>query len=347
MLEPRPWAVSFGDIIARAPAGADAAMLYVNGAAAGSVAIAGRLARGRFVRPPGRYDVEVRFTHAGGAVRLARSRGVWRLPDTATAPVRVADEDAAWQAKVREATSRFSGISAVWIHDLSTGRAASWNVGALFPAASTVKLGVLVEAVRRMGSQPESSAIFHDAQAIGGWSSNLAANRLLGRVGGPAGVQRALRRMGAASSTYTGPYIVATERPAVNSPNPPPRVSRRVTTAADLGTVMRMLHEAAVGRSGALAATGMTRTQARLVLGLLLSSEAAGDNLGVFRESLGTDVPAAQKQGWISSARHTAAVVYTSRGPVVVVALTSQPLLTRSAAARLGADLITISTSVP
>lgn len=347
LLEPRPWAVSFGDIIARAPAGADAAMLYVNGAAAGSVAIAGRLARGRFVRPPGRYDVEVRFTHAGGAVRLARSRGVWRLPDTATAPVRVADEDAAWQAKVREATSRFSGISAVWIHDLSTGRAASWNAGALFPAASTVKLGVLVEAVRRMGSQPESSAIFHDAQAIGGWSSNLAANRLLGRVGGPAGVQRALRRMGAASSTYTGPYIVATERPAVNSPNPPPRVSRRVTTAADLGTVMRMLHEAAVGRSGALAATGMTRTQARLVLGLLLSSEAAGDNLGVFRESLGTDVPAAQKQGWISSARHTAAVVYTSRGPVVVVALTSQPLLTRSAAARLGADLITISTSVP
>ena len=70
-------------------------------------------------------------------------------------------------------------------------------------------------------------------------------------------------------------------------------------------------------------------------------------SLGVFRESLGTDVPAAQKQGWISSARHTAAVVYTSRGPVVVVALTSQPLLTRSAAARLGADLITISTSVP
>ena len=82
---------------------------------------------------------------------------------------------------------------------------------------------------------------------------------------------------------------------------------------------------------------------ARLVLGLLLSSEAAGDNLGLFRPSLGAGVPAAQKQGWISSARHSAAVVYTSRGPVVVVALTYQPRLTRSSAARLGTALITIA----
>ena len=343
LLEPRPWAASFGQIIARAPAGADTATLYVDGAAAGAASIADGIARGRLVRQPGRYDVEVRFAQAGDAVGLARSRGVWLLPGTAAGPVRAAEEDAVWQAKLREATSRFAGISAVWIHDLSSGRAASWNAGALFPAASTVKLGVLVEAVRRMGSQPEASSMFHDAQAIGGWSSNLAANRLARRVGGPAGVQRALRRMGATSSTYTGPYIVATERPAVAAPNPPPRVSGRVTTAADLGAVMRVLHEAAVGERRALAATGMTRTQARLVLGMLLSSEAAGDNLGLFRQSLGAGVPAAQKQGWISSARHSAAIVYTSRGPVVVVALTYRPRLTRSSAARLGAALITIA----
>ena len=116
-----------------------------------------------------------------------------------------------------------------------------------------------------------------------------------------------------------------------------------MTTAADLGAVMRVLHEAAVGERRALAATGMTRTQARLVLGLLLSSEAAGVNLGLFRQSLGAGVPAAQKQGWISSARHSAAIVYTSRGPVVVVALTYRPRLTRSSAARLGAALITIA----
>lgn len=347
LLEPRPWAASFGEIVARAPSGADSATLRANGAAAGSLSIAGGVARARLVGQAGRYDLVVRFTRAGAQVGLARSAGVWLLPDTASAPVSAATLDAVWQARVREAAARFSGVSAVWMHDLSTGRAASWNAGALFPAASTVKLGVLVESVRRMGPQPEASAMLHDARAIAGWSSNLGANRLLRRVGGAAGVQAALRRMGAMSSTYTGPYIVATERPPVNAPMPPPRVSGRVTTASDLGTVMRVLHEAAVGERGALAITRMTRAQARLALGLLLASEASGDNLGLFRESLGDRVPAAQKQGWISSARHSAAVVYTSRGPVVVVAMTYKPGLMRAAAVRLGAELVTLATSAP
>ena len=91
----------------------------------------------------------------------------------------------------------------------------------------------------------------------------------------------------------------------------------------------------------------MTRAQARLALGLLLSSEAAGDNLGLFRGALGSAVPAAQKHGWISSARHSAAIVYTPRGPVVVVALTYRTGLTRTAAARLGAELVTIATAAP
>lgn len=347
LVDPRPRAASFGEVVARVPSGADAATLYANGAVAGSLSLAGGVARTRLVAQAGRYDLEVRFRRAGAPAGLARSPGVWLLPDTAAAPVRAANEDTAWRTRVRDATSRFPGISAVWMHDLSTGRAASWNAGALFPAASTVKLGVLVESVRRMGPQPEASAMFHDAQAIGGWSSNLAANRLLRRVGGAAGAQSALRRMGATSSTYTGPYIVATARPPVDAPRPPPRVSGRVTTAAGLGTVMRVLHGAAFGERSALAVTRMTRAQARLALGLLLASEPAGDNSGLFRESLGAGVPAAQKHGWISSARHSAAIVYPSRGPVVVVALTYRPRLTRSVAARLGAELVTIATSAP
>jgi beta-lactamase class A len=347
LVEPRSWSASFGEVIARVPGGADTATLFANGVAAGPLALTGGLARARLVAQQGRYDLEVRFTRAGTAVGSARSTGVVLLPENAATAGRTANEDAPWQAEMRAATSRFAGISAVWVHDLVTGRAASWNAGARFPAASTVKLGVLVEAARRMGTQPEQSSLFHDAQAIGGWSSNLAANRLLARVGGSGGVQAALRRMGATSSTYTGPYIVATEHPRVDAPDPPPRVSGRVTTAADLGAVMRMIHQAATGDAGALAATQLTQTQARLVLGVLLASEASGDNLGLFREALGPAVPAAQKHGWISSARHSAAVVYTSRGPIVIVALTYRSGLTLASAARLGSDLVTIATSAP
>jgi beta-lactamase class A len=245
---------------------------------------------------------------------------------------------------VRDAADRFDGISAVWIHELATGRAASFNAGALFPAASMVKLGVLVEAVRRMGSRPDQSAMAHDASAIGAWSSNLGANRLLGRVGGSSGVQVALRRMGAASSTYTGPYIVATGRPPVDAPRQPPRVSGRVTSASDIGAVLLAIHQAAVGDADALTATRMTRVQARALLGMLLASEPAGDNLGLFTETLGPDTLAAQKHGWISSARHSAALIYGPSGPVIVVALTYRPGVSRRAAAQLGAELVRIAT---
>jgi hypothetical protein len=46
--------------------------------------------------------------------------------------------------------------------------------------------------------------------------------------------------------------------------------------------------------------------------------------------------PAAQKQGWISSARHSAAIVYGKKGPVVVVVLTYREGLSLSSARDLG-----------
>jgi beta-lactamase class A len=337
--------VTFGDVVARAPVGADAATLYANGAVAGPLALAGGVARSRLTGGSGRYTLEVRFTRKGLAMGVARSAGVWLLPASAAEPVRAPVLDASLQAGVRATTAGFAGIVGVWLEDFRTGRAAAWNAGARFPAASTVKLGVLVEALRRMGPHPDASALFHDVRGIATWSSNLASNRLLGRVGGPGAVQRALARMGAISSTFTGPYIVATERPPVDAPQQPPRVSGRVTTAYDLGAVMTALHDAARGDPVALTRTRLSRTQARLALGLLLSSEAAGDNLGLFREALGPSGLAAQKHGWISSARHSAAVVYTERGPVVLVLLTYRSGLTRSQAARLGADLVRLATS--
>ena len=45
--------------------------------------------------------------------------------------------------------------------------------------------------------------------------------------------------------------------------------------------------------------------------------------------------------------RHSAAVVYTPRGPVVVVALTYRPGLTRAAAAAFGGRLIRIAEAAP
>ena len=343
LVEPRPWAATFGEIVVRVPVGgADTATVLLNGVDTGRLALGGEVATGRVAATPGRYDIEVRFTRGTAVVGRARSHHVWLLPAIAPASAAVVDEPL-WDRQLADAAARFSGIAGIWIHDVASGRAATWNAGAQFPAASTVKLGVMVEALRRMGPQPDASVLFHEVQAIGGWSSNLAANRLLGRVGGPSGVQRALRRMGATSSTYTGPYLVATGLPTIAAPNPPPLVSGRVTTAADLGALMVTIHRAARGETGALRATGMTGPQARLALGLLLASEARGDNIGVFREALGPVLPVAQKHGWISSSRHSAAIAYTDHGPVIMVVLTYRRGLTRAAAATLGAEIVRIA----
>jgi hypothetical protein len=232
--------------------------------------------------------------------------------------------------------SAFSGHAGIYVHDMSTGSTATWNAEARFPAASTVKLGVLAAALDRFGPQPEQSPYLHDLRALAAWSSNLAANRLLRALGagdetrGTRVVEAMLRRMGGAASSYPGPYRVGTSRSSV--PPALPLVSARTTSAADLGRLLAAVHAAAAGNRRAQSSSGLSEHEARVGLALLLDSEPGGPNAGLFRPWLPAGTPAAQKHGWISSARHSAAVVYGARGPVVVVLLTYRDGLTLRAA---------------
>jgi hypothetical protein len=51
-------------------------------------------------------------------------------------------------------------------------------------------------------------------------------------------------------------------------------------------------------------------------------------------------VPAAQKHGWTTSVRHSAAIVYSRGGPLIVVCLTYRPGLVDRQAVALGGGLI-------
>ncbi len=229
----------------------------------------------------------------------------------------------------------FDGYAGFWVHDLRTGRSAGWNADARFPAASLVKLGLLAAALE--GSmQPGRSPDWYDVAAMTTWSSNLAANRLFVRVGGAPVVEAALRRLGALSSTYPQGYRVGTSA-AADIVAQPPLVSSRVTTASDLGRVLLNLHRAAAGGPGAV----LERGRARLALGLLLASDAAGDNVGLLRRAL-PGVPLAQKHGWFSSVRHTAAIVHGRRGSTIVVLLTYRDRLPLADAQALAARLVAL-----
>ena len=269
-------------------------------------------------------------------VRLVR-----RLPRLPALPplgaaAAAAATDTALAARLAALGRSFPGYAAVWTHDLRTGRFAGWNTDARFPAASTVKLGVLMATLARL-RHPERSPLDYDLRAMTSWSSNLAANRLVERFG-VGSVQAALRRAGAWRSTYPQGYRVGTARADVV--RQPPLVSGRLTTARDLGRLLYVLHAGALGNRAALRASGLDAARSQYGLRLLLGSELRGNNVGLVRPFVPATSPLAQKNGWLHDARHTAAIVYAPAGPRIVVVLTYATGLRLSVAQRLGRDVV-------
>jgi beta-lactamase class A len=251
-------------------------------------------------------------------------------PLVRAAPPRTTVQDL--DAKLSSLGRAFPGYAAIWVHDLFSGTTASWNADARFPAASTVKLGVLLAALQRL-RRPERSTLDYDLRTMTGWSSNLATNLLVRRFGASA-AQAALRRAGAFRSTFPQGYRVGTARAEVQ--DQPPLVSARVTTARDLGRILYVLHGCALGNAPAVRATGLDPRRCAYALRLLLNSELRGNNVGLVRPFVSPRTPVAQKNGWLHDARHTAAIVYFQNGPKIVVVLTYAQNLRLATARRLG-----------
>lgn len=256
------------------------------------------------------------------------------LPRSAKLARAAGPEDGALSRRLGALGRSFDGWAGFWVHDLATGRTARWNSDARFPAASTVKLGVIAAALRRFGPRPERSAAWYDLRQLAGWSSNLAANRLVTQLGGTAPVERELRRLGMWSSTYPGPYRAGSA--VRDAPKPPPQAHWRVTTAHDLGRALWRLQAGAFGNRYAQSLTGLTRHESELALRLLLSADPRGENAGLVRPSF-PGTPIAQKNGWISDTRATAAILYLPRGPRIAVVIAYRPEIGTRSARRLGA----------
>jgi len=324
---PKSGEVFFGRVVVRAPAVATGATLFV-----GRHRVARRSVLARRVTFPVRgrprlCDVRVRWERNGRLVGRAVARGAWLLHSSAGQAVPERRRDRRLAARLAVLGRAYAGYAGVWVHDLRTGRTAGWNSDASFPAASIVKLAVLIAALDRFGPRPERSPAWRDIRAMATWSSNLSTNRLLIRLGGSAAAgsaiaQRVLDRIGATSSTFTGLYELEPFAYAdSDAPRPLPILTYRRTTAHDVGRILYALHAAALGRPEAARRTRLSRHEARVGLGLLLSSARTGDNAGILRPP----GAAAQKQGWTTNVRHTAAIVYRHDGPVIVVVLTFRP----------------------
>ena len=337
---PRPFEAFFGAVRASAPPGTTSAELYVGDSRVSSRRLGGAEARFVVPRAPGRYDLRIRFERGGRLLRRDESQRVWLLPRSSRVARRERGRNRGLERRLADLGRAYRGYAAFWVHDLRTGRVAGWNSDTSFPAASIVKLGVLVAALQRW--EPGSAA-WRDIVDTAIWSSNEGSNQLLVRLGGSeAGgtriVNQTLRRLGATASNFTGNYRLGTASLG-DSPRPLPVLTYRRTTAHDVGRILFELHASALGNRLAQRRTGLGRHEARIALGLLLSSDPRGDNTGLFRHATG--VPLAQKHGWTTKLRHSAAIVYTPTGPKIAVLLTFRPdEISPSASRVLGGHLI-------
>ena len=344
LVTPLDGEASFGEVVARAPAGARDAVLVVGGRWTGRTRVEDGEARFVLKGRVGPQAVTVRFVVGGRPLDAVTARRVWLLPRSGAVARAATVRDEALSARLAALGRAFPGWSGVYVQDLSTGSFASWNADASFLAASTVKLGVMIEALRRYGPFPERSSVWGDISAMVTLSSNEAANRLFLRLGN--GSERAgadlllarFREIGAVSTTFPGTYRLSQARTAaraaraLDAPAPPPILTWRRSTPRDLGRILRAVHAAALGNADAMRRTGLSEHEARLGLALLLDATAEGGPLvGAVRSSL----PVAQKTGWTDKARHVAAIVYAPGGPQLVVVMTYRPSIDAAAAGRL------------
>jgi beta-lactamase class A len=328
VVAPAPREVSFGLVAGRAPLGTRRIVVHVGGRVAKDSPLRGRSFSLR-VPVAGNTSVRVTALDVRGRRSSTTVPFVLGLPHAAEPRNASSRLDDGLARRLHAVRRRHGGAHGIYVQDLRTGRGASWNAGARFPAASTLKLAIAVTALRRLdGPPPAGSRVAGLLDRMLTLSDNDAANELEAWIGGSvfAGSDRVtetMRALGLRDSLMYGGYESA-RRPAAAAPPIPIRVETqpgfgagKYTTAADLARLARAVYLAAAGK-GPLLRLGVTGSEARHLLWLLSQVPDRG-KLGRF---LGRSTTLFHKAGWIPSARHDVGIVASAEGAFVAAVMT-------------------------
>ncbi len=325
LVAPAAQEVSFGRIAGRVPRGAWAIVVRAGGRSLAVRRVTGRSFDFRVSLP--RRDVTVRVSAyaAGRRTEQATVPHVFGLPRSAEPRAGRGSRDARLSRGVRALARSFPGTSGVFVEDLVSGRGGAWNARARFPAASTLKVAIAVEALRRHAGKPEpGSYLGSQLRRMLIDSDNDAANEIESTFGGGPRVDELLRELGIGDTWMGGGYLHGTP---VLPPIPvlvesqPSFPCCKYTTAFDLARLFAYLHLAAGGRGPLIARYGgsFTPSDARYLLYLLVHVRDR-DKLGRFLA--GGPYALLHKAGWISYARHDAGLVYWPGGVLVAAVMT-------------------------
>jgi beta-lactamase class A len=329
VVAPAPREVSFGLVAGRAPLGTRRIVVHVAGRMAKDSPLRGRSFS---LHVPIAGDTSVRVTAVDARGRRSSTTVplVLGLPRAAEPRNAAARLDYGLAQRLHALRRRHGGVHGIYVQQLGTGRGASWNAGARFPAGSTLKLAIAVTALRQLdGPPPASSRISNLLGRMLVVSDNDAANELEAWIGGSvlAGsdrVNETMNALGLHDSLMYGGYESPRRPAAAATPPIPIRVETqpefgvgKYSTAADLARLARALYLAAAGK-GPLPRLGVTGREARHLLWVLAQVPDRG-KLGRY---LGRGTTLFHKAGWIPDARHDNGIVVTPSGAFVAAVMT-------------------------
>jgi hypothetical protein len=325
LVAPAEREVSFGRIAGRLPRGSWSVVVRADGRSLAVRRVTGRSFDFRVSLPRRDATVRVSAYAAGHMIEQATVRHVFGLPRSAEPRAVRGSHDVRLSHGLRTLARSFPGTSAVYVEDLVSGRGGAWNARARFPAASTLKVAIAVEALRRHAGKPEPGSHLDSLlRRMLIDSDNDAANETEATFGGGTRVDDLLRGLGIADTWMGGGYLHGT--PVL--PPIPVRVESqpsfpccKYTTAFDLARLFAYVHLSAGGRGPLIARYGASFTQsdARYLLYLLVHVRDRG-KLGRFLG--GGPYALVHKAGWISYARHDAGLVYWPGGVFVAAVMT-------------------------
>ncbi len=332
IIAPAPYQVSFGRIAAQLPSGTVRLVVVVNGKRIAIRRVRGRQDTVRVKLPPRDSRLRIVAVDRRGRERASAAvEPVVGLPPPA-APRPVGSRvDSVLQTRITSLLRAYPGAAAAYVHNLTTGVGAAWNARARFPAGSTLKLAIAVEALRAQRGPPaRGSTLDALMRSMILDSDNRAANSLEVLIGGStsggsARVNSLMRTLGLVDSEMYGGYEIEEQRMRASAipirVDEQPSIPRgKYTSAADLARLLADVHLAAGGRGPLISRFGgaFSPEEARYLLYLLVHVTDSS-KLARFLPRMAT---VAHKAGWIENARHDNGLVYWGGGGFVAAVMT-------------------------
>ena len=306
--QPQPYELWDGRVRGTAPAGRT--LVVVSGRHRWRVPVA---ADGRFDRVlPGVPRGDGMVTVGGRSVTP-----VFGVPSGSISPLPKPHPDLTLNKRLTHLAGMVTAHISIYSRSWS-GRAAAYNGGAEFEAASTLKLPIMLVALSDNHGELEHSEYWDPMVRVTRYSDNAAANELLEQTGGSdtdgaADMVELMKSLGLTHTYMAGGYLIegGGGSSLLGVVDQPPTAYKH-TTAGDMATLAALLVDAAAGQ-GPLLEHGVSPHEARELLYLMVHAQDPG-----LVPAGAHGLPVAHKIGWLDDADNDVAVVFTYHGPLVV-----------------------------